>query len=249
MSKSHILWVNANSFISQKGHDDCHSWWKTGKLFWVTFWKFDWMITERGIGLTEQMSSEEVRIQLTIAKQQGTLLEVHNLRWDDYFNVGFVLGLDASFCLMISIDWDGKINDLLAIRLSTIRYVASGTDYLTTVSEKTKVAHEHHYFDLWQIQSFIDRHPEFTNGPLLEHALTDSYQHQLPVVIGTEKYQGADDFTGMIHELNQINYLNEHDLSSMWTYDIPLKDITYVRMRGTQMHTTKQIMDDVFHQY
>lgn len=211
------------------------------------------MITERGTVLTEQMSNEEVRIQLTIAKQQGTLIEVHNLPHDDYFNIGFVVGLDTTFCLLISIDWDGKINDLVAIRLDTIRYTASGTDYLTTVSEKTKVAHEHHYFDLWHIQSFLDEHPDFPNGPILEKALADSYQHQLPVVIGTDKYQGHDDFTGMIHELNQItlnlHYLNEHDLSSMWTYDIPLKQITYVRMRGTQMHTTKQIMDDVFHQY
>lgn len=59
-------------------------------------------------------SESENRVQLTMAKQQGTLIEVHNLPNDDYFNVGFVVALDPVFCLMISIDWDGKINGLSA---------------------------------------------------------------------------------------------------------------------------------------
>ena len=33
-------------------------------------------------------SESENRVQLTMAKQQGTLIEVHNLPNDDYFNVG-----------------------------------------------------------------------------------------------------------------------------------------------------------------
>lgn len=201
----------------------------------------------------EGINHQEIRIQLTIAKQQGKLIEVHNIKGDSYFNVGFVIGIDAAFCLMISIDWDGKINGLIAIRLSSILAVNKGTDYLTTVSEKTKVAHEHNYFDIWHVQKFIDDHPEMSEGNLLMNILKDSAINHLPVVIGTEKYQGADDFTGMIHDLNEItlnlHYLNENDLSSMWTYDIQLKEIDYVRSRGTQMATTKQIMDDVFHQY
>lgn len=199
------------------------------------------------------MTEQDVRIQLTIAKQNGILIEVHNLAGDDYFNVGFVIGLDNTFCQLISVDWDGKINGLIAIRINSIRYTATGTDYLTTVSEKTKVAHEHHYFDLWAVQKFVDQHPEISNAPILQTMLQDSYQNQLPVVIGTKKFQGADDFTGMIHELNQItlnlHYFNEDDLSSMWTYDIPLTEIDYLRTRGIQVATAKQIMDDVFHQH
>lgn len=84
----------------------------------------------------------ENRVQLTMAKQQGTLIEVHNLPNDDYFNVGFVVALDPVFCLMISIDWDGKINGLITIRIKSILYTERHSDYLMTVSEKTKVAHD-----------------------------------------------------------------------------------------------------------
>ena len=107
-------------------------------------------------------SESENRVQLTMAKQQGTLIEVHNLPNDDYFNVGFVVALDPVFCLMISIDWDGKINGLIAIRLKSILYTERHSDYLMTVSEKTKVAHDHNYFDIWQVQKFIQTLPKGT---------------------------------------------------------------------------------------
>lgn len=200
----------------------------------------------------EQPNKQDVKIQLTIAKQQGKLVEMHNIKGDEYFNVGFIVGLDNYFCLMISIDWDGKINGLIAIRIESISAVNDQTDYLTTVSENTKVAHENHYFDIWRVQQFLDNHPEITTGNILMNVLRDSADNHLPVVIGTKKYQGVDDFSGMIHDLNEItlnlHYFNEKDLSSMWTYDILISQIDYVRSRGTQMATTKQILEDVFHQ-
>lgn len=197
-----------------------------------------------------KMNKTAIRAELAIAKQQGTLIEVHNLPGDEYFNVGFVVGIDPTFCLMISIDWDGKINGLIVIRISSIIYTERHTSYLTTISEKTKVAHRYHYFDIWQIQQFLDDHPEITSGDLLANVLQDSYQHQLPVVIGTQKYKGNDDFSGMINQLNHIkltlHYFNESDLSSMWEYDIFLAQIDYVRVRGTQMATSQQIIHDIF---
>lgn len=126
--------------------------------------------------------------------------------------------MDQLFCLLISIDWDGKINGLIVIRISSIQAVLKQTDYLTTVSEKTKVAHRYHYFDVWRVQKFLDEHPAITSGNLLENALQDSYSNDLPVVIGTRKYKGNDDFTGKIAQLDRIrlvlHYFNEHDLSS-----------------------------------
>ena len=197
-------------------------------------------------------SESENRVQLTMAKQQGTLIEVHNLPNDDYFNVGFVVALDPVFCLMISIDWDGKINGLIAIRIKSILYTERHSDYLMTVSEKTKVAHDHNYFDIWQVQKFIDNHPEITQGNLLSNLLNDSYQNRLPVVIGTEKYKGSDDFTGIITDLTPIkvtiHYYNNHDLSSLWEYDILRAKIDYLRVRGTQMATGKQIFNDIFNE-
>ena len=198
----------------------------------------------------EKMKQSDLRAQLTIARQQGTLIEVHNIPNDDYFNVGFVLAIDPAFCLLISIDWDGKINALIAIRISSIDYVATGTDYLMTISEKTKVAHQHNYFDIWHVQQFIDDHPEFTQGDLINNVLNDSFNHHLPVVIGTDKYKGADDFEGIIADRDRIkinlHYFNESDLSSLWTYDILLAKIDYVRVRGTQAATSKQILTDLF---
>ena len=70
------------------------------------------------------------------------------------------------------------------------------------------------------------------------------------MVIGTDKYKGEDDFEGLINNLSEIkldlHYINEHDLSSMWDYEILLVKIDYLRVRGTQMMQTKQIMQNVF---
>lgn len=197
-----------------------------------------------------KMAENTVREQLALAKQQGYLVEVHNLPGDDYFNVGFVVGMDQLFCLLISIDWDGKINGLIVIRISSIQAVLKQTDYLTTVSEKTKVAHRYHYFDVWRVQKFLDEHPAITSGNLLENALQDSYSNDLSVVIGTRKYKGNDDFTGKIAQLDRIrlvlHYFNEHDLSSLWEYQVLLAQIDYLRFRGTQMATAQQIFADIF---
>lgn len=196
------------------------------------------------------MNENDVRARLAIAKQQGTLVEVHNLPNDEYFNVGFIVAMDPTFCLMISIDWDGKINGLIVIRIKTIQQVVMQSDYLTTISEKTKVAHRYKYFDIWQIQQFLDDHPEITTGDLLSNVLEDSYQHRLPVVIGTQKYKGSDDFQGLITDLNKIavtiHYYNERDLSSLWEYQVLRAQIDYVRVRGIQMATSKQILQDIF---
>lgn len=196
------------------------------------------------------MKETKIREQLAIAKQQGTLIEVHNLPGDEYFNVGFVVGIDPTFCLMISIDWDGKINGLIAIRIASIVYTERNTSYLTTISEKTKVAHQYHYFDIWHVQQFLDDQPQITSGDLLANVLQDSYRQGLPVVIGTQKYKGSDDFEGVIAKLDRIqltlHYFNEADLSSMWEYKVLLAQVDYVRVRGTQMATTRQILHDIF---
>ena len=195
------------------------------------------------------MSSSEIKEQLIMAQQQGNLVEVYNFDDDDIFNVGFVIAIDPLFVLLLGIDWDGKINGLTAIRLTSIHKVQAYTDYLTTVSIKCKVAEEPHYFDIWHLQEFL-RHHDYQNKNILRTLLTDSFENKLPVVIGTDKYKGEDDFEGLINNLSEIkldlHYINEHDLSSMWDYEILLVKIDYLRVRGTQMMQTKQIMQNVF---
>ena len=195
------------------------------------------------------MSSSEIKEQLIMAQQQGNLVEVYNFDDDDIFNVGFVIAIDPLFVLLLGIDWDGKINGLTAIRLTSIHKVQAYTDYLTTVSIKCKVAEDHHYFDIWHLQEFL-RYHDYQNKNILRTLLTDSFENKLPVVIGTDKYKGEDDFEGLINNLSEIkldlHYINEHDLSSMWDYEILLVKIDYLRVRGTQMMQTKQIMQNVF---
>lgn len=195
------------------------------------------------------MSSSEIKEQLIMAQQQGNLVEVYNFDDDDIFNVGFVIAIDPLFVLLLGIDWDGKINGLTAIRLTSIHKVQAYTDYLTTVSIKCKAAEDHHYFDIWHLQEFL-RHHDYQNKNILRTLLTDSFENKLPVVIGTDKYKGEDDFEGLINNLSEIkldlHYINEHDLSSMWDYEILLVKIDYLRVRGTQMMQIKQIMQNVF---
>lgn len=195
------------------------------------------------------MSPDEIKQELVIAKQQGHLVEVYNFKGDDIFNVGFVISIDPLFVLLLGIDWDGKINGLTAVRLSSIHKVQSFTDYLTTVAMKCKVAQEHHYFDIWGLQKFL-RHHNYDEVSILTSLLQDSYQHHLPVVIGTDKYKGEDDFEGLIVSLDNIqlnvHYFNEHDLSSLWEYNILLAKIDYLRVRGTQCATSKAILRNVF---
>lgn len=83
------------------------------------------------------MNETEIREALLISQQQGTLVEVYNFVDDDTFNVGFVLATDQTFTLILTLDWDAKLNGITAIRLSSIHAVRSRTDYLTTVSFKS----------------------------------------------------------------------------------------------------------------
>lgn len=200
----------------------------------------------------ELMTQEQIRAQLAVSKQQGSLVEVHDFdEAGETFDVGFVLAVDELFVLLLGIDWDGKINGLTAVRLASIHRVRSQTDYLTTVSLKCKVAQENGYFDLWHLQDFLHDH-DYQGKNILRTLLTDSYQNDLPLVIGTKKYKGGDDFTGVISDLRTIkltlHYFNSHDLSSLWEYEILLAQIDYVRVRGTQTATARKVLDQVFHQ-
>ncbi|QLL69690.1 hypothetical protein [Lactobacillus sp. 3B(2020)] len=198
-----------------------------------------------------EMNETEIREALLISQQQGTLVEVYNFADNDTFNVGFVLATDQTFTLILTLDWDAKLNGITAIRLSSIHAVRSQTDYLTTVSFKSQVAQEHNYFDLWGLQAYL-ANQDYQNHPILLTLVKDAYDHHLPVVIGTNKYKGRDDFEGVIADFEGIkinlHYYNEHDLSSLWEYEILLAKIDYLRMRGSQAATTAKVFQDVFHQ-
>lgn len=197
----------------------------------------------------ETMTPTAIRTQLEAAQRTGNLIEGYDFNDAETFDVGFVIALDREFVLLMTLDWDGKINGLTAIRLTALHRVRAGTDYLTTVSLKAAVAEEHGYFDLWQVQQFLRQH-NYRGRPLLRTLLVDSADHQLPLVIGTREYKGKDDFTGVIAALGKdeltLHYFNPHDLSSLWTYDIPLDQIDYLRVRGTQTATAQKILARVF---
>lgn len=195
------------------------------------------------------MSPTEIKEALLLSQQNGTLVEVYNFADDDTFNVGFVLATDQSFTLLLTLDWDAKINGLTAIRLTSIRQVRAQTDYLTTVAYKSQVAQAHGYFDIWGLEAYVATQ-DYQHKSLLLTLLHDAVDHHLPVVVGTAKYKGRDDFEGIIHQLGAIkltlHYYNEHDLSSLWEYEILLAQIDYLRLRGSQGATTAAILRGVF---
>lgn len=54
--------------------------------------------------MIEHMNEPQIREQLTISQQQGTLVEVYNFADDDTFNVGFVIAMDPLFVLLMTLD-------------------------------------------------------------------------------------------------------------------------------------------------
>lgn len=195
------------------------------------------------------MNTAEIRAQLVMAQQQGRMLEVYNFNDDNDFNVGYVIAIDPLFVLMKSIDWDGKLSSLIAIRLTSIHKVRAFTDYLKTVAIKGAVARKNHYYDLWGIERFLKQH-HYENKSLLKTMLTQAQAMDEAVVVGTRKYKAQDEFEGFVHQLTAqkltLHYYNEHDLSSEWEYDILLAQIDYLRAFGTQSATTKAVMRSVF---
>ena len=197
----------------------------------------------------QKMTPEDIKAALLVSQQNGTLVEVYNFADDDTFNVGFVIATDQSFVLLMTLDWDAKVNGLTAIRLTSIHAVRSQTDYLTTISYKTKVAHQYHYFDLWHLQERLRSH-DYRHRPILQTLLHEAVAEKEPVVIGTKKYKGRDDFEGVIAQLGEIkltlHYYNEHDLSSLWEYELLLAQIDYLRVFGSQGRTTAAVLAGVF---
>ncbi|HIX36193.1 MAG TPA: hypothetical protein H9856_07445 [Candidatus Limosilactobacillus merdigallinarum] len=195
------------------------------------------------------MNTAEIRAQLVMAKQQGRMLEVYNFNDEDNFHIGYVIAIDPLFVLLKSIDWDGKIGSLIAIRLTSIHKVQGFTDYLKTVAIKGAVARKNHYYDLWGIERFLKQH-HYENKGLLKTILTQSQTMDEAIVVGTRKYKARDEFEGFVHALTPqklvLHYYNEHDLSSEWEYEILLAQIDYVRAFGTQSATTKAVIRTVF---
>lgn len=195
------------------------------------------------------MKLAEIKEQLVMAQQQGYLLEIYNFNDDDDFNVGKVIAMDPLFVLFESIDWDGKINGLLLVRISSIHYVKAFTDYLKTVTLKGEVAKENHYYDIWDVQAWLKGHV-YSKRQLLQAVLTENYAEHLPVVIGTKKYKAQDEFEGYLYHIDEeslvLHYFNEHDLSSLWEYQVFLAQVDYVRFHGTQAATTKKIIQTQF---
>ena len=195
------------------------------------------------------MNTAEIRAQLVMAQQQDRMLEVYNFNDEEDFHIGYVVAIDPLFVLLKSIDWDGKISCLIAIRLSSIHKVQAFTDYLKTVAIKGAVAKKNHYYDIWGIERFLKQH-HYENQSLLKTILTQAQALDEAVVIGTRKYKARDEFEGFVNELTPqkltLHYYNEHDLSSEWEYDILLAQVDYVRAFGTQSATTKAVMREVF---
>lgn len=191
-----------------------------------------------------------IQMQLQAAQTQHQLVEVYGFNDPELFDIGYVVGIDDSFVLLLGHDWDGKINGLTAMRLSRITKVVVEDDYLITLKYKAAVAKEYDYYDRWQLTQLAAQTDWVTGGIFLQ-LLTTVFEQQQALVIGTNQYNGSDEFQGFITELNTwsltMRYFNSHDLSSVWEYRVPLEEIEYLRCFGYQAAQTARIFDRVFH--
>ncbi len=188
--------------------------------------------------------------QLQTAQRQHQLVEVYGFNDPEMFDIGYVVGIDDEFVLLLGHDWDGKINGLTAMRLSRITKVVVDDDYLITLKYKADVAREYDYYDRWGLTKQAAT-TDYVTGGIFSQLLNQVFNQQQALVIGTNQYNGSDEFQGFITELNAwsltMHYFNSHDLSSVWEYRVPLEEIEYLRCFGYQAAQTERIFERVFH--
>lgn len=193
--------------------------------------------------------NNELKQELIFAKQNNELVAIYNFASDDTFTVGYVVAMDSLFVLILGLDMDSKINGLNAVRLTSIHDVKRDNDYLLNVKIREQNAKKYGYYDVWKLEQFLTS-TKYGQQPILIRMLTEAFEQEEPIVIGTKEFKDRDDFDGYLASLDAVkltlNYLNFEDLSSLWTRDILLADIDYLRVKGMQAHNSATILKEIF---
>jgi hypothetical protein len=189
-----------------------------------------------------------------IKKFQTTkqLVEIHHFINPDTYTIGVIMAYDQHFCMVKSIDPNGKINGLLLVNQADIYAIEEDTDYLRALAIKCDLAKKEGYYDIWHVESLIAR-IDLQQINFLWTFLQSAYQNRRVITIGFTDDADLDaTVTGYIKELNHeiihINYVDDYDLSSLWTLSCQLEQINYVRLVSFQTHEYAALMRTIFNE-
>ncbi|MCM0601791.1 hypothetical protein [Periweissella ghanensis] len=184
------------------------------------------------------------------ASQQ--LVEIHHFINPDTYSIGFIVAHDSKFCVVKSIDPDGKINGLLLINRADIYAIEEQSDYLRALVVKIELAQKQGYYDIWHVEPLI-KQIDLRQINFLWTFLQSTYQQKQVLTIGFTDDADLDaTVTGYIkaltHEDVQVNYVDDYDLSSLWTLTCQLEQINYLRLASFQTHEHAALMRTIFNE-
>lgn len=192
----------------------------------------------------------EILTKLSEAKEKQQLIEIHHFISPDTYTVGYVISFDKAFCLVKSLDPDGKINGILLINILDIYDVIFDDDYLKTILIKEKLAKEKRYYDLLNVEKKIVEidlhHPDF-----LAKFLKTAFINKEIITIGFVDDADLDAMvTGIVTKLDDlnvtVNYIDDYDLSSLWTLSCTIEQINYLRLNSFQTNEHEALFNAFF---
>ncbi|MCM0598690.1 hypothetical protein [Periweissella fabalis] len=180
------------------------------------------------------------------------LVEIHHFVSPDTYTIGVVVAYDSQFCMVKGIDPDGKINGLLLINRADIYNIETQSDYLWALNVRIKLAQIEGYYDIWKVDALISK-IDLTQINFLWTFLQSAFQQRQVLTIGfTDDAQLDATVTGYIKQLDhedvQVNYVDDYDLSSLWTLTCRLEQINYLRLSSFQTHEYAALMRTIFNE-
>lgn len=192
----------------------------------------------------------DILAQLAMAQQQRKLVEIHHFINPDTYTVGIVIKFTKEVCLVKSLDPDGKLNGILLIKVAEIYAVENDTDYLQSIMIKTQLAKKHKYYDILNVEEIITK-LEIKLANFWYVFLEDFLRRKTIITIGfTDDAQLDAMVTGIITKIDNqrviVNYVDDYDLSSLWTLQFNINDINYVRINSFQTIEYEMLMQTLF---
>lgn len=191
-----------------------------------------------------------ITTELKIAITQQKVVELHHFISPDTYSVGYVLALGKDYCLVKSVDQDGKLNGILVIKISDIYAVIFESDYLKVITVKSKLAKRMQYYDLLSVEQRLQA-LDMNQSNFLTYILLSAFLKKEVISIGFIDDAELDaTVTGVIKTLDDrqivINYVDDYYLSSLWTLTCMQAQINYLRIGSFQTIEYEALMNELF---
>lgn len=188
--------------------------------------------------------------QLAIAQQNEQLIEIHHFINPDTYTVGYVMVFTKEVCLVKSLDPSGKINGILIINLGEIYAIENDTDYLRAIAIKSRLAQKHGYYDIFNVDELITT-INIKQENFLINFLKIAFKNKDTLTVGfTDDAQLDATVTGLITAYGDqkvtLTYVDDYDLSSLWTLTCSVTQINYVRIASFFTHEYETLMQVLF---